>query len=329
MDLVYTELLTGVPVPQEIKLTADVNLIHIRPHIFKKNNPPGSLRIDIKDQANHFIASSNAIIISTISAFNFAHGYLRFDITTPLKKDLIYFIELVGIGYAFTENAHIGFCKDFDLRKVTPNFTPNTGLDSALDIELWGLNVGTRVVEFFDGFESNSAPTVGDILATGLFVFANDAAFVAAVGRAAVDGDIYRNSTIGLVQIHNGIKFEDMAIQDIPETQATILNAEAGPTDIVGLVLNSAEFHNATFRYTFLRTTSTQEKKETGKITLQFKPTAGTWSMSRVTDSGAAGIVLTVVPGTGQVQYSSDDLTGAAYVGFIKFKTIKAFAPGV
>ena len=154
MNLVYSELLTGQTIPQEIKLLADVNLRYIRPHIYKKNSPAGSLRLDIKDQDNHLIASSDVITIASISAFDFAHGYLRFDVLTPLKKDLIYFIELVGVGYTFTENAHIGFCKDFDLRKVSANFSPNTGLDSALDLELWGVNVGTRVVEFFDGFES-------------------------------------------------------------------------------------------------------------------------------------------------------------------------------
>jgi len=329
MDLVYSELLTGGIVQQEIKMTADVNLKHIRPHIFKKNNPAGSLRIDIKDQGDHLIASSNVITIASISTFNFAHGYLKFDIATPLKKDLIYFIELVGIGYTFTESDHIGFCKDFDLRKVTPNYTPNAGLNSALDLELWGVNVGTRVVEFFDGFESNSSPTQGSITATSLFAFANDAAYVAAVGRAAIDGDMYRNTTIGLLQIHDGTKFEDIPIQDIPETQATILNAETGPTDVVGLVLSSSDFHSGTFKYTLLRTTATQEEKETGVLKLSFEPGAGVWSLARESDFENTGVTFTIVAGTGQVQYSSNDLTGGSHVGIIKFKTIKAFAPGV
>lgn len=328
MDLVYTELKNVAS--QKIKILRDANILFVRPHVFKKGNPAGSLRINIKDSNGFLIERSSVVTIASISTFNFAHGYLRFDLTTPLKKDFIYILELEGFsGYSFSETNHIGFCKDFDLRKVTADFSPNTGLNSALDLELWERVMGTRVVEFFDGFESNAAPTVGDVLATGVSVFANDAAFVAAVGRAAVDGDIYRNSTIGLVQIHNGTKFEDMAIQDIPETQATILNAETGPTDVVGLILSSSDFHNGTFKYTILRTTSTQEEKETGLVKLSFEPGAGVWSLARESDFEDTGVVFTIVPGTGQVQYSSDDLTGAAYVGFIKFKTIKAFAPGV
>lgn len=328
MDLVYDEI-RAIGVFQEIKMLDDVNLKHIRPKIYKKGTPAGSLKLNIKDQDGHLISSSNTVLISAISDFNFAHGYLRFDITTPLKKDLIYQIELVGVGYAFSEEDHVGFCRDFDLKKVTANFSPSCGINSALDIELWGLNVGTRIVEFFDGFESNASPVEGELTATSVFAFANDAAFEAGIGRVSQDGDLYRNTTIGLLQIHDGNSFKDIPLQDIPETQADILNAEAGPSDVVGLVLNSADFHSGTFKYTLLRTTSTQEEKETGLLKLSYEPGEAVWSLARENDFEDTGIVFTIVPGTGQVQYSSDDLTGAAYVGFIKFKTIKAFAPGV
>jgi hypothetical protein len=59
-----------------------------------------------------------------------------------------------------------------------------------------------RLLDFSDGFTSASAPTQGTVTATALAVYANDAAYVAAKGSAAANGDSYYNSTTNLERIY-------------------------------------------------------------------------------------------------------------------------------
>ena len=70
-----------------------------------------------------------------------------------------------------------------------------------------------RTLDFTDGFESSSAPSIGAVSATELQVYVDDAAYVAANGAAA-QGDIYFNSTDNLVRYYNGSSWENAAEDD-------------------------------------------------------------------------------------------------------------------
>jgi len=59
----------------------------------------------------------------------------------------------------------------------------------------------TRVLQFAEGV-STTAPVVTFLQATELAQFADDAAFVTAVGRPAQDGDIYYNTTDDVVRVY-------------------------------------------------------------------------------------------------------------------------------
>jgi len=150
---------------QIIKLTADVNLTNIRPHIYRRQTPAGSLKVQIFNQKGFLVSESNTVNISQIGVggvinSDFAHGNVQFDIETPLKKDRTYRIGLLAFnGYTFTDTAHIGFVKaNPDFTKVPKAFI--TG--NELDIELWGRDQVTREIDFFDGFESSSVPASGE-----------------------------------------------------------------------------------------------------------------------------------------------------------------------
>lgn len=67
-----------------------------------------------------------------------------------------------------------------------------------------------RVIEFADGFESSTAPTFGFIVAAGLAVYPNDAAFVTAKGSAAALGDVYKNSTVNQIRFYNGTAWQEV-----------------------------------------------------------------------------------------------------------------------
>lgn len=328
MQLNYRELKDSAF--QEIRATRSANIVNIRPHVIKHGAPAGSLKVQILDSNGFLIKESNAVAISSISTATYAHGYLKFDLNIPILKDQLYQIKLVAFnGYVFSDNNHIGFCRDFDLRKVTADYSPSVGFSSAFDIELWERKMTDRSVDFFDGFESSQAPTAGLVSATNMNTFVDDAAFVTFKGSAADEGDFYKNSTNDLIRYHNGVEFKNISFQSIGETQADILNLEGGPTDVVGFLLDNTKFESSHYAYTLYRRTGSAEKRQEGIIKLQFKPDGATYGIARAADfDNDLGVVLTIT-GAGQVQYSSDDLAGAAYDGYIRFKTIKTFAPGV
>ena len=58
-----------------------------------------------------------------------------------------------------------------------------------------------RILDIADGFTSSVEPLLGNIQATSLKTFASDAAFVAAKGAAAANGDCYFNTTLNVVRI--------------------------------------------------------------------------------------------------------------------------------
>lgn len=62
-----------------------------------------------------------------------------------------------------------------------------------------------RNLEFSDGFESSSAPATGQVSATALIVYANDAAYVTAKGSAEAEGDAYWNSTSDQPKFYDGV----------------------------------------------------------------------------------------------------------------------------
>lgn len=329
MDLLFSELKNEAF--QEITMLEDCNLVNIRPHILKFGNPAGSLKVQVKDSNGFLIEESNSVEISSISALTFAHGYVKFDIITPLKKDQVYRINVVAFnGYAFTMSDFAGLCKDFDLRKVEATYLPNIGFNSAYDIELWRKKMTDRQVEFFDGFTSSTQPLAGQVITTAVNSFIDDAAFVTFKGSAAEAGDIYRNSTSGLIRYNDGSVWISISFQNLEETQADINDAVGAPTNVTGLVFDSAEVRDAIVAYSMLRRNDATEKTETGILKLKFQPDAVAWlPPARETDfDNDVGVLFTINVG-GQVRYTSDALGGPGYDGFIRFKTIKTFKPGV
>lgn len=99
---------------------------------------------------------------------------------------------------------------------------------------------------------------------------------------------------------------------------ASINNNVATPTSIAGMALDSTYTRAAHIKYSVLRTTTTGEAVETGTIRAVYRPAAGLWLMDN-TGIGGSGVTFSITA-AGQVQYTSDDLTGASYAGNIKWR---------
>lgn len=71
-----------------------------------------------------------------------------------------------------------------------------------------------RVLDFSDGFGSESEPSLGSIIANSLFRFPSDAAFVEYKGEPAVGSDVYFNTTLNHVRWFDGTIWVSGLFQD-------------------------------------------------------------------------------------------------------------------
>lgn len=78
-----------------------------------------------------------------------------------------------------------------------------------------------RLLDFFDGAQSETAPTIGNLLASGLITYPDDATYEATEQGAPIEGNIYFNETSKLIRYYNGTDWIDL-VDD--ESVQTILN---------------------------------------------------------------------------------------------------------
>lgn len=255
---------------QSILTTRNANLINVRPHILRFGNPVGNMKVQILNSSGFIIKESalvnmNKIGIGGTATQDYAHGYITFATPFALQDATVYSIAVQTTGYTYSDTNHIGWIRaNQDFRKVTKNFT--RGLE--FDLELWERKIMTREIDFFDGFESSTAPTQGD--------------------------------------------------------KVTILNA-TGPADITGLVFDPLLTNKVRISYTILRRTDSAENREEGIIELQYKPDAAAWTPTIQSDSNYDDADVTFTISGNQLQYTSGNLVGANYSGFIIFDEIVKF----
>lgn len=139
MKLVVYEL--DAPITQQIETKDRVILLEaIRPHLYKHNNPAGSLYLEITNEADELLFTSETLTIQSIhdeAGAPYFHGLVRFYIDASLAPNTKYNIILKSTGYTFSEPAYIGWCNGFDLKLVENDYTPTGAIDDALIMEFW------------------------------------------------------------------------------------------------------------------------------------------------------------------------------------------------
>lgn len=120
-----------------------------------------------------------------------------------------------------------------------------------------------------------------------------------------------------------GITIESLfGVGDIAETPFTIANNQVAASNITGLLFNPISIGGFVVDYRIYRNTTgagSTELSESGILIGTFSPVAGTWAMtqSRVGDSG---VVFPDPLPSGQLQYTSSNITGTPDVSKITFK---------
>jgi hypothetical protein len=130
---------------QKFRAVDNVNMYGVRLHLYRHLLPVGSLFVELRNSNNVLIKTSEVIDIADIpQTEDYFHGYIRFLISHPLREGLEYFLALKSTGYSFSESAFIGWCNDFDLRRVRSNYAPNAGISAPLGFELWAYELTKR-----------------------------------------------------------------------------------------------------------------------------------------------------------------------------------------
>jgi hypothetical protein len=117
------------------------------------------------------------------------------------------------------------------------------------------------------------------------------------------------------------LKGIDMALANAEiETRGVVAlnNNQSSATNITELLFNGAVVRSVAIEFSIDRATSANEKASSGLITLTYNSRLSNWSILIESDNSNAGIVFDCTTG-GQIQYTSDNLTGSGYIGQMRF----------
>jgi len=111
---------------------------------------------------------------------------------------------------------------------------------------------------------------------------------------------------------------------DLLETTFTVANNVSSDTNITGLAFDTGTVRAAFIEYSIYRTTasSTSGNAESGVMSMVFDNSASStnkWLVAIGSQAGTSGVTFSVTD-AGQVQYQSTNISGATYVGTMKFK---------
>ena len=103
------------------------------------------------------------------------------------------------------------------------------------------------------------------------------------------------------------------------QTNFTIANNQS-VTNVTGLIFDSSTIKAARVEYSIDRRTATQDVQEMGHFYVIYDTRQTQWRIALgMTFFDTSGVVFSVNTSTGQIQYTSDDLTGSSYVGELRY----------
>lgn len=186
-----------------------------------------------------------------------------------------------------------------------------------------------RAVNIDNGYTSPTAPSDRPLSTSGLKTFATAAAYETFVGRSAAAGDEYWDTTLGVRRTHNGTLWIAHGIDGgaISETTQDLADNQVAAADVTGLLLDKTLWRSAIVEADISRrdtATPGSELRWVGTLRAYHSKESDGWTLQVISggpDSVGgkpAGVTFSVT-NAGQVQYTSHDLAGAAYVGKLTF----------
>ncbi len=100
-----------------------------------------------------------------------------------------------------------------------------------------------------------------------------------------------------------------------------VIANNTGPADVTVLIFDKANFKAAKITFDLERRTATQNLQEIGELYVSHDTNDDLWRIAVSSNLDDAKVVFTVTA-AGQVQFTSDDLTGANYVGEMRITSV-------
>ena len=135
----------------------------------------------------------------------------------------------------------------------------------------------------------------------------------------------------GLTLDQTGVTFTQLrdailTLIGIGGAQSSIAIANnTGPANVTGLVFDLDDIASARILYHLERRTDTQDVMEHGELYVAYNNEQATWQIINVSHGDDAEVSFTITP-AGQVQYTSNDLTGTTYSGTLRWANIITIA---
>jgi len=108
------------------------------------------------------------------------------------------------------------------------------------------------------------------------------------------------------------------------EVNFSVENNQSSATDVTGLLVDSTKEKAATIEYYLYRKTDDIELAQHGQFRVRHKGIEDTWVLATESYAGDdAGVTFSINSATGQVRYTSSNITGANYEGTLECKIIK------
>lgn len=110
----------------------------------------------------------------------------------------------------------------------------------------------------------------------------------------------------------------------ITETQSILENNISVAKNVAGLTFNPTLTKTATIEYRIYRKTdSSSELSEKGVMTVFYSEVdpLNKWRLVRELTSGGPALIYFDIDNAGQIKYTSSNLTGSNYDGYVRFKT--------
>lgn len=136
MKIVVVELKSELE--QTVKAVMNAQVEAIRLHLYKHNNPAGSLQVLVKEKIGGAVVGTSELVDISVIPGDFFHGQVLFPLSVQLEKNKLYKIVLQHIGYSFSESDYVGWCVDFDFKTYPKGYDDHdSNVRSAFDYEFW------------------------------------------------------------------------------------------------------------------------------------------------------------------------------------------------
>ncbi len=135
MRLIVYELLTSRT--QELTTDGIKQVYAVRPHLYRKASPAGTIKVQIKTMADVLVAESDAVSIASLGSGTYWHGYRRFVVSASLAANTEYKFVVVTSGYTFGESAYVAWVSGLDLGNYATGYVVTDDFHSPLDLEVW------------------------------------------------------------------------------------------------------------------------------------------------------------------------------------------------